>query len=94
MTKSMAWDLWAAKLIMGFCSVNTVFWPLLIHVAKQIPKSGKKKSKKVTLWIVDQRVITFKPPLIATKTKTLAEYGKKVDFLIQLSNRVEFWTVS
>ena len=94
MTKSMAWDLWAAKLIMGFRSVDIVFCPLLIHAAKQIPKSKKKLKKRVTLWIVDQRVITFKTPLIATKTKTLAGYGKKVDFLIQLSNRVEFWTVS
>ena len=46
MTKSMAWDLWAAKLIMGFCSVNTVFCPLLIHAAKQMLKSEKKKMNK------------------------------------------------
>ena len=34
-------------------------------------------------------------PLIAIKTKkTLTKYSKKVDLLNQLSDRVEFWTIS
>ena len=38
--------------------------------------------------------IDWKIYFTTIKTKTLTGHGKKVDFLIQSLDRVEFWTVS
>jgi len=56
------------------------------------PIHGSKKN--VNDRIVDQRVTIFKTLFIAIETKTLTRYGQKVDFMIQLSDQVESWTIS
>ena len=44
--------------------------------------------------MVDQKVTTFKKNhFTAIQTKTLIGYNKKVEFFIQHSDHVEFWTI-
>ena len=55
-------------------------------------KKGKNKYNMIEFWIKGLQYL--KTLLIAIETKTLIENGHKVDFLIQSSDQVEFWTIS